>query len=164
LKRPLVKFAYRFFTKLQKEDFILSETLIQTKETDSLKLAVLNGQLCQDKLAEDVLLIDLQEIESSPANYFVVASCESDAQVRAITDYIIRTARDYRLIHPKVEGVETGEWVILDYFDVVLHVMLKDVRTRYKIEKLWGDAKFFSINDDAETKEISLDSVLDIYQ
>jgi len=141
----------------------LSETVTQTQETDSLKLAILNAQLCEDKLGEDIIIIDLQEIESSPAKYFVLASCESDAQVRAISDYVLRTSRDYRLIYPKVEGIDTGEWVILDYFDVVLHIMLKDIRSRYKIEKLWGDAKFYTVNDEAETKGLTLDEILNIY-
>lgn len=138
----------------------------QSKEefSDDLKLAILTAQLCQDKLADDVLILDLKEIDTAPTDYFVICSCDSAPQMDAICDLIQRTTRDYRLQKPHIEGLESLEWVLLDYFDVVIHLMLKPVRSLYKLEKLWGDAEFYTVNDDADLLPVKFDDILRIYE
>lgn len=116
---------------------------------DSQKLAVLCAQLADDKLANYIVVLDLNELESSPASFFVLCSCESTAQVNAVKDLILENAKNYRLVKPRVEGDEISEWVVIDFFDVVVHIMLQELRDFYKIEKLWSDAKFYTVNNDA---------------
>lgn len=116
---------------------------------DSQKLAVLCAQLSDDKLANYIVVLDLNELESAPANFFVLCSCESTAQVSAVSDLILENAKNYRLVKPRLEGNELNEWVVIDFFDVVVHIMIKEIRDFYKIEKLWSDAKFFTVNNDA---------------
>jgi ribosome-associated protein len=142
----------------------LNKNSRKSETTDSENLAILNAQLCGDKLAEDVVIIDLSKIETAPADYFVVATVTSSSQMDAIADSILRTSKDYKLISPRIEGREALEWVLIDYFDVVIHIMTLEVRTRFKIEKLWGDGKFFAVNQEAEMNEISYDDVLEFYR
>lgn len=144
---------------------LTNSTLPQTTEIeeDTLKLAVLNAQLCQDKIAKDVFILDLKEAESAPADYFVICSCDSTAQVQATVDLIQRTVRDYKLTRPRVEGFETGEWAVLDYFNIIVHVMLEEVRNHFKLEKLWGDSTFYTVNEEAEISKVDYEEVLRIY-
>ena len=131
--------------------------------SDDLKLAILSAQLCQDKLAEDVLILDLKQIDTAPTDYFVICSCDSAPQMEAISDLIQRTTRDYKLQKPHVEGIDSLEWVLLDYFDVVVHLMLKPVRSLYKLEKLWGDAEFYTVNDEADLLPVKFEDIHRIY-
>lgn len=134
-----------------------------SEQTDATKLAILNAQLCQDKIAEDVLVINLTEIETSPTDYFVICTCDSGAQIDSIAESIMRASKDYRLITPRIEGREALEWVLIDFFDVVVHIMLKNVRELYRIEKLWGDAQFFTVDDEGELHSEDYEEVIRIY-
>ena len=62
--------------------------------SDDTKLAILTAQLCQDKLATDVFILDLKNIETAPSDYFVICSCESQPQVESISDLIYRTSKN----------------------------------------------------------------------
>lgn len=132
-------------------------------EQETLKLAILNAQLCQDKLAEDVFIMDLKNVESAPSDYFVVCSCGTEPQVQAIADLIYRTIREYGLQRPRIEGAEVGEWAVMDYFDLIVHLMLEETRNFYKLEKLWGDAIFYTVDNEANLHQIDYEEVLRIY-
>ncbi len=131
--------------------------------SDDTKLAILTAQLCQDKLATDVFILDLKNIETAPSDYFVICSCESQPQVESISDLIYRTSKNYKLFNPNIEGLDSLEWVILDFFDVVVHIMLKPVRELYKLEKLWGDAEFYTVNDNADLVSVKYEDVQGIF-
>ena len=141
----------------------LEENQVNAEYSDDLKLAILSAQLCQDKLAENVFILGLKNIESAPTDYFVICSCDSGPQVDSICDLITRTTSSYKLLKPHIEGRESLEWVLLDYFDVVVHLMLKEVRELYKLEKLWGDAEFYTVNDEAELLPLKFDEILRIF-
>lgn len=141
----------------------MAKKKVQVEHSDDTKLAILTAQLCQDKLAEDVFILDLKKIESAPGDYFVICSCDSSPQVESICDLILRTSRNYKLYKPNVEGLESLEWVIIDFFDVVVHIMLKPVRELYRLEKLWGDSEFYTVNDDADLIPMKYDEVQRIY-
>lgn len=131
--------------------------------SDDTKLAIFTAQLCQDKLATDVFILDLKNIETAPSDYFVICSCESQPQVESISDLIYRTSKNYKLFNPNIEGLDSLEWVILDFFDVVVHIMLKPVRELYKLEKLWGDAEFYTVNDNADLVSVKYEDVQGIF-
>ena len=107
---------------------------------DSRKLALLCRELADNKKAEDIVILDVREL-SSVTDYYVIASGTSEPHLRAIVDEIIDKLRDDCDLRPKaVDGTLQTAWVVLDFFDVIVHVMRNDVRERYDLETLWGDA------------------------
>ena len=109
------------------------------KNTGSQELALSIVEWALEKKAEDVSLLDLSSL-SDVADAFVLASATSETQVRAIADAIVEggVARKEKATH--VEGREAGRWVLIDFIDVVVHVMLPELRQRYSLERLWADA------------------------
>ncbi|MFP4368656.1 MAG: ribosome silencing factor [Candidatus Kapaibacterium sp.] len=122
-------------------------------------LATFCARVADDKLATNIVLMNLSKIETAPADFFVMCSCDSDTQVRAVADEIIRQAKQTGLDKPNMEGAEAGEWILLDFFDVVVHVMLTGKRKYYNLEKLWGDASFMVLNDNGEPRVLKQDKV-----
>ena len=107
---------------------------------DSRKLALLCRELAENKKAEDIVILDVREL-SSVTDYFVIASGTSEPHLRAIVDEITDKLRDEHDSRPRaVDGTFQAAWVVLDFFDVIVHVMRQDVRDRYDLETLWGDA------------------------
>jgi len=107
---------------------------------DSKKLALLCRDLAENRKAENTVVLDVKKV-SSVTDYFVVASGTSEPHLRAITDEITEKLRDEHNLRPHaVDGTLQTAWVVLDYFDVIVHVMRTDVRERYNLEGLWGDA------------------------
>jgi len=107
---------------------------------DSRKLALLCRELADNRKAEDIAILDVREL-SSVTDYFVIASGSSEPHLRAIVDEISDKLRDEYHLRPKaIDGTLQTAWIVLDYFDVIVHVMRADVRERYDLETLWGDA------------------------
>jgi ribosome-associated protein len=107
---------------------------------DSRKLALLCRDLAENKKAEDTVIIDVHEV-SSVTDYFVITSGTSEPHLRAIVDEITDKLREEHDVRPTaVDGTLRTAWVVLDFFDVIVHVMRQDVRERYDLETLWGDA------------------------
>jgi len=107
---------------------------------DSRRLSLLCRELAGNKKAEDIVILDVREL-SSVTDYFVIASGTSEPHLRAIVDEIRDKLRDEHSLRPKaVDGTLHTAWVVLDYFDVIVHIMRGDVRERYDLETLWGDA------------------------
>lgn len=107
---------------------------------DSRKLALLCRTLADNKKAEDIVILDVREL-SSVTDYFVLASGTSEPHLRAIVDEITDKLRDEHNLKPRaIDGTFQAAWVVLDFFDVIVHVMRQDVRQRYDLEGLWGDA------------------------
>jgi ribosome-associated protein len=107
---------------------------------DSRKLALLCREFADNKKAEDIIILNVREL-SSVTDYFVIASGTSEPHLRAIVDEIAdRLREDYGLRPMAIDGTSQTAWVVLDYFDVIVHVMRRDVRERYDLETLWGDA------------------------
>ena len=107
---------------------------------DSKKLALLCRELADNRKAEDIAVLDVREL-STVTDYFVIASGTSEPHLRAIVEEITGKLRDESGVRPRaVDGTVHGAWVVLDFFDVIVHVMRHDVRERYDLEGLWGDA------------------------
>ena len=107
---------------------------------DSKKLAQLCWEFADNKKAENVVTLDVREL-SSVADYFVICSGSSEPHLRAISDEITNKLRDEHSLRPRaIDGTLQTAWVVLDYFDVIVHVMKGDVREKYDLEALWGDA------------------------
>jgi ribosome-associated protein len=107
---------------------------------DSKTLARLCREFADNKKAENIVILDVRKL-SSVTDYFVIASGTSEPHLRAILDEITDQLRDGCHVHPRaVDGATHTAWVVLDFFDVIVHVMRADVRERYNLEGLWGDA------------------------
>ena len=107
---------------------------------DSKKLALLCRELADNRKADNIVILDVREL-SSVTDYFVVTSGTSEPHLRAIMDEITDKLRsDYDIRPRAVDGTLQTAWVVLDFFDVIVHIMRADVRERYNLEGLWGDA------------------------
>jgi ribosome-associated protein len=107
---------------------------------DSRKLALACRELADNKKAEDIVILDVREL-SSVTDYFVIASGTSEPHLRAIVDEINDRLREDHDTRPRaIDGTTQTSWVVLDFFDVIVHLMRRDVRERYDLETLWGDA------------------------
>jgi ribosome-associated protein len=108
-------------------------------DTDSLAFAAQVIEWGLSKKAENPVLLDLREL-FDVTDCFVVLTGSSELQVRAIVDAILDGAREQTEKPNHVEGTERARWVLIDFVHVVVHVMLPEVRMRYGLERLWGDA------------------------
>ncbi|MBU3741213.1 MAG: ribosome silencing factor [Candidatus Kapabacteria bacterium] len=118
--------------------------------------AVLCARVAQDKLAHDIVILDMNEIEHAPAAFFVIVTADSDAQVRAVTDAVAVACKGLGMGNARITGKTSGSWVILDFFDICVHVMLPEARDFYKLERLWGDAKAYTLTPAGAAKAITL--------
>lgn len=107
---------------------------------DTLELAACAARLAEDSKAEDILLLDMQGV-CSFTDYFVLASCASAPQLRAVGRRIERRLRDLDQRPLASAGFEGESWVVLDYGDFVVHLFHHDARDYYRIERLWGDSR-----------------------
>jgi ribosome-associated protein len=112
-------------------------------ETDpvlnSLEQARRIAALTQEKLAEDVVILDMRPV-CTFTDYFVIATGRNPRQTAAIWDEVHASLkREHRLVPRSVDGAREGSWILADYLDVVLHVFTPEARGFYRLEDLWGD-------------------------
>ena len=106
---------------------------------DSLEQAQRIAALAQEKLAEDVLILDMRS-ECTFTDYFVIATGRNPRQTAAIYDEVHEKLKQEAGEIPRtVDGVREGTWILADYLDVVLHVFTPEAREYYKLEDLWND-------------------------
>jgi ribosome-associated protein len=100
-----------------------------------------------DKKATDVLVLDLRKAGGF-TDYFVLCSGQNARQIKAIADAVEERLGAQRVKPSHVEGYERAEWVLLDYFDFIVHVFTPEMRTFYGLERLWGNATRIPFADD----------------
>ncbi len=98
------------------------------------------AHLLSDKKALDIVILDVRGM-TSYADYFVVASGESDRQVSAMAEHVVVKVKEDGVRPVGTEGTDTGQWVLLDFGEVVAHLFLAEMRAHYDLEGLWADAK-----------------------
>jgi ribosome-associated protein len=95
----------------------------------------------QEKKGEKIISLDLRKIPEAVADFFIICEASSSTQVKAIADYIeFHLKETVKEIPYKSEGQHGGHWVLVDYVNVVVHVMQPETRKFYKLEEMWGDA------------------------
>lgn len=104
------------------------------------EVALLAVRYALDRKAYDLLLLDIASI-SSLADYFLICTARSDTQAQAIAESIRENLAAIGERPIRVEGFATGQWVLMDYGDVAVHIFLEDVRAFYDLERLWARAK-----------------------
>ena len=108
--------------------------------------AVIDG--LQDVKGKQITILDLREITHAVAGWFVVAHGTSRTQVEALASSVERKTREALDEKPwGKQGLRNGEWAILDYSDIVVHVFHEEARHRYALEELWGDANIETLEE-----------------
>jgi ribosome-associated protein len=111
-----------------------------TNSTDVVKspehLKTLIERVLDDNKAEEIEIIDLKGL-TSIGDYMVVATGRSNRQVVALADKIMETVKEAGYESPRAEGIPHGDWVVVDAFDVIVHLFRPEVREFYNIEKMW---------------------------
>jgi ribosome-associated protein len=121
--------------------------LVNRKPNKSVRLAknskIIKAiiQAIQEKKGEKIISLDLRKIHEAVADFFIVCEAGSTTQVRAIADFIETEVKEKCGEIPYMhEGRQVMQWVIIDYINVVVHIMLPDSRRFYKLEEMWSDA------------------------
>lgn len=100
-----------------------------------------------DKLAEDVLILDMHEL-STFTDAFVIASGRNPRMVKSIADEItIKMRQEHRLIARSIAGERDADWIVIDFIDVVVHVFTPEQRQFYRLEELWGDVPRIPVDE-----------------
>lgn len=116
----------------------VSGTKRLAKNSKLLKVII---QAIQDKKGVNILSLDLRKISEAAADFFIICEADSTTQVKAIADNIEeQTALQLSEKPYRIEGRAQLHWVLVDYINVVIHIMLPEVRRRYRLEELWNDA------------------------
>lgn len=113
--------------------------------TSAEKVRLVVGAI-DSKLGRDVVLLDLQGL-TLMTDYFVVCSGTSSVHIRTICDHVTETMKAAGLGGIRVEGYDAARWVLMDYQDVVVHVMAPEQRAFYDLESFWTNAKRLPIED-----------------
>jgi ribosome-associated protein len=116
---------------------------------DSLAQARRIAAIAQDKLAEDVVILDMRPL-CVFTDFMVIASGRNTRQTKAIWDDVHeRLKREDGAIPRAVDGEPSSDWIVADYLDVVLHVFTPETRAYYRLEDLWGDVPVVELEEAA---------------
>lgn len=117
------------------------------KISTSKELAKWCAKIAQEKIAKDIVILDLTKIETAPAEFFVLCSCDSDVQMRAIVEEIELRCKKEKVQKPRIEGYNSTYWILLDFFEVVFHIFHYQARKFYNIERLWSDGGIYKFSE-----------------
>jgi ribosome-associated protein len=113
-------------------------TVRLTKNSKLIK-TIINA--IQEKKGENIISLDLRKVNEAVADFFIVCEASNQPQVRAIAEFVEQEMKEkcdeYPFHH---EGMKNLQWVLIDYVNVVVHVMLSETRKFYKLEEMWSDA------------------------
>ncbi|MEM1058760.1 MAG: ribosome silencing factor [Verrucomicrobiota bacterium] len=107
---------------------------------DTLKMARVARDAAEDKKATDPVILDLRTL-TSIADYFVILSVQSQPQLKAVVSGVRTAMKDEFNLKPEaVDGAAASQWIVADYGDIMVHIFHQDMRARYDLEQVWGDA------------------------
>jgi ribosome-associated protein len=95
-------------------------------------------KLLEDKKAEDIVVIDISS-KVDFADYFIICSAHSTKHAQGLSDYVVFELEKEGIKPLSVEGMEIGNWIVLDYEDVIVHIFFEPIRSIYALEELWSD-------------------------
>lgn len=113
------------------------------KSKELLEIVVKSGD---DKLATDIVALDVEQV-SPLADYFVMMSGNNERQVKAIVENLEEDINKKGFDIKQIEGKDGNKWILLDCYDVIVHVFIQSERSYYNLEKLWSDAPMINLND-----------------
>ena len=113
-------------------------TVRLTKNSKLIK-TIINA--IQEKKGENIISLDLRKVNEAVADFFIICEASNQPQVRAIADFVEMEMKEKCDEAPyRHEGMKNLQWVLIDYVNVVVHVMLPETRKFYKLEEMWSDA------------------------
>jgi ribosome-associated protein len=119
---------------------------IKKVEKKELLEVIIEGM--QELKAKNIVVMDLRAINSSVADYFVIATGTSSTQVEGICNSVEKFTEDVLTESPRrIEGKRNAKWILMDYFNIIVHIFDEETRAFYSLEQLWGDATIKEIND-----------------
>lgn len=119
-----------------------NKTVLENKPIDTEGLTDLIVDSIQDIKGKNILKLDLRLLDDAPADFFIICEGDSGTQVNAIAGNIVkRLKEEVDTLPSHVEGRDFSKWVLVDYFDVIVHVFYPETRQFYEIEELWSDAQ-----------------------
>lgn len=104
------------------------------------KIALLCAEAILSKKANDVVILEMKKL-TNVIDYFVICSGTSDVQVRAIANAVDELVNKEKIKIHHIEGYEWATWILIDLYNVVIHIFYEETRKLYDLENLWGDAK-----------------------
>ncbi len=113
----------------------------------STHLSEIAVQGLQEKKGVDIICLDLRKLDTAITDYFIICTGNSDRHVQALAGSVIEFMDKKGEKPISKEGVQKGEWVVIDYVSLVVHIFLKEKRDFFRLEDLWGDAELSVIND-----------------
>lgn len=117
------------------------------KPTHPRTLARRCADLMLSKKAKDVVMLDIRKL-TDMTDFFVICTADSDTQLKAIADAVLDGLAEYGIKPYRTEGWQGGQWIILDFVEMVAHILHREAREFYKIERLWADAGIERITDE----------------
>jgi ribosome-associated protein len=118
-----------------------AEAAVASDRVDSETLARELAAIAEAKVASDLVVLDVRALVGY-TDFLVVCTARNERQAKAIHDDVhARMKRDHALLPASVEGERDARWVLMDYLDCVLHVFVPELRERYRLERLWGEAR-----------------------
>lgn len=113
-------------------------TVRLTKNSKLIK-TIINA--IQEKKGENIISLDLRKVNEAVADFFIICEASNQPQVRAIAEFVEEEMKKKCDEYPyRHEGMKNLQWVLIDYVNVVVHVMLSETRKFYKLEEMWSDA------------------------
>ncbi len=107
--------------------------------TEQLNHCIIEG--IRDKKGKKIVQLDLRHLGDAPADFFIICEGDSNTHIKAISDSIYKKVKEEMLTMPShVEGSQNAKWVLMDYFNTIVHVFYPETREFYDIEQLWSDA------------------------
>lgn len=117
----------------------MTETASALKQTDSRSVSFIAANAAEAKKASATLVLDVSSV-TTLADYFVITGGQSSAQIKAIADAIEEDLAKLGLRPKSIEGKKEGRWVLLDYEDIIVHILQEQERNKYKLEQFWNHA------------------------
>lgn len=124
----------------------MSETASAIKQTDSRRLAFIAANAAESKKALSTLILDVRTV-TFLADYFVITGGQTSTQVRAIADAIEENLALIGLKAKSIEGKKEGRWVLMDYDEIIVHILQEKERNYYKLEQFWNHALIVDRNE-----------------
>ena len=125
------------------------------KQSDVKKTVLQCTNAALDKKAKNLIILKIKEL-SSFTDYFIICSGTSDRQVKGIATSIEETLKKAGMLPLGIEGKDSGNWILMDYGDVIIHIFYEPTREFYDIERLWSDVPGMAVGENVE-KLTSLD-------
>ena len=147
-RKFIVNLAFIFLLLTDFYTFHLNTAILTTiparrakkPQIENLNHAIIEG--IRDKKGKNIIQLDLSKLRDAPADYFIICEGDSSTHVKAISDSIYKKVKDELGTAPThTEGSSSATWVLMDYFNIVVHVFHPETRQFYELENLWSDAE-----------------------